>query len=91
MKPDDKICYCYGVPMRKLVNFSRRTRPSRSSLMTECLGAGTGCGWCIPFLVRIAQDPDAFELDELASAEYARNRLGYIKTEPKNTFQYRVS
>jgi len=50
---DDEICYCYHVSMRKLVNFSRRVKPLRPSEMTGCLGAGTGCGWCIPFLVKI--------------------------------------
>ena len=50
MKPDDKICYCYGVTMRKLIHFSRRVKPRCPSQMTECLGAGTGCGWCIPYL-----------------------------------------
>ena len=27
MNPDDQICYCYHVPMRKLVNHARRVRP----------------------------------------------------------------
>ncbi len=88
MQADDKICYCYGVTMRKLVNFSRRVRPKRPSQMTECLGAGTGCGWCIPFLVKIAADPDAFTLDALAAEEYAQKRQTYIKTgQPRNTFE----
>ncbi len=86
MQPDDKICYCYHVPMRKLVSFSRRTSPSKPSQMTECLGAGTGCGWCIPFLVKIAEDPDAFALNDLTPEAYAEQRKQYIKTEPKNTF-----
>ena len=86
MTPDDKICYCYGVPLRKLVNFARRTRPKRPSQMTECLGAGTGCGWCIPFLVRIANDPETFALSEITAEQYAGERKTYIKTQPKNTF-----
>lgn len=86
MQPDDMICYCYHVPMRKLVSFSRRTRPSRPSQMTECLGAGTGCGWCIPFLDKIAADPEAFALNDLTPEEYAEQRKQYIKTKPKNTF-----
>ena len=86
MQPDDRICYCYGVTMRKLVNFSRRVRPQPPSRMTECLGAGTGCGWCIPFLIRIAQHPDAFALNDLTPEQYADQRKGYIKTKPRNTF-----
>lgn len=86
MKPDDEICYCYHVSLRKLVNFAARTKPERPSRMTECLGAGTGCGWCIPFLTRIAADPACFELKELTPDEYAENRKKYIKTQPRNAF-----
>lgn len=87
MGPDDNICYCYHVSLRKLVNFARRTRPERPSRMSECLGAGTGCGWCIPFLVRIAQDPDAFSLTDLAPDDYAEARKNYISTgQPRNEF-----
>jgi NAD(P)H-nitrite reductase large subunit len=87
MQPDDKICYCYGVTMRKLVNFSRRTRPRRASQMTECLGAGTGCGWCIPFLKKIAEDPEAFAVSELTPEQYAERRKTYIQTQqPRNQF-----
>lgn len=53
MNLDDEICYCYHVPLRKLLSFARRTRPVRASQMSECLGAGTGCGWCVPILQRI--------------------------------------
>jgi bacterioferritin-associated ferredoxin len=86
VKPDDEICYCYHVPLRKLVNYARRERPKRPSQMTQCLGAGTGCGWCIPFLVKIAADPDRFDA-MLTPEEYAAARKSYIKSgEPKNAF-----
>jgi NAD(P)H-nitrite reductase large subunit len=88
MNLDDKICYCYNVPLRKLINFARRTRPVRCSQMTECLGAGTGCGWCIPFLEKIALDPDHFAEDGLSAEEYAERRSRYIRTkQPRNTFE----
>jgi bacterioferritin-associated ferredoxin len=89
--PDDKICYCYHVSLRKLWNFVLRRRPQRPSQMSECLGAGTGCGWCLPILKRIfdrAQaHPDAgFTLD-LTPEEYAERRKTYIETkQPKNQF-----
>lgn len=86
MQPDDDICYCYHVSMRKLVNFARRVRPEQASRMTECLGAGTGCGWCIPFLTKIARNPDLFAIEELTAEQYAESRKAYIKTQPKNTF-----
>ena len=86
MQPDDKICYCYGVPLRKLVNYARRERPERPSQMTGCLGAGTGCGWCIPHLMRIARDPDMTGLADMTPEEYADQRKEYIRTQPRNTF-----
>ena len=75
MKPDDKVCYCYHVSLRKLVNYARRERPARASQMSECLDAGTGCGWCIPFLRRIWADPDV--CIEESPEEYARQRQSY--------------
>lgn len=87
MNADDDICYCYHVPLRKLVAFAKRVRPRRASQMTECLGAGTGCGWCIPFLKKIAADPEGYALVHLNAEEYAARRQTYIKTQqPKNTF-----
>ena len=86
MNPDDEICYCYHVSMRKLVNFATRTQPQRPSRMTECLGAGTGCGWCIPFLIKIAEDPSGFVPPDLTPENYAEKRKQYMKEEEKNTF-----
>lgn len=77
MNLDDDICYCYHVSMRKLIHYSRRVKPDRPSLMTGCLNAGTGCGWCIPFLMKIAEDPDNFALRNLTPEEYAENREAY--------------
>jgi len=82
--------------MRKLVNFARRERPAVASQMSECLGAGTGCGWCIPILKRIhagvmsdaAPDENGLATDLPATAdEYAAGRQDYIRTQqPKNKF-----
>ncbi len=88
MQLDDNICYCFGIPMRKLVNFARRTKPTHASRMTECLSAGTGCGWCIPFLIKVAENPDRILLDDVTSEEYAQLRETYRKSgEPRNTFE----
>jgi NAD(P)H-nitrite reductase large subunit len=76
VQPDDLVCYCFRVSLRKLANYARRERPVRVSRMSECLGAGTGCGWCIPFIQRIWSDPDAFELD-VDSETYAAQRRAY--------------
>lgn len=89
MKPDDWICYCYRVSLRKLVNYARRERPARASQMSACLDAGTGCGWCIPFLKRIHADPDGFSLD-VEAEDYAAQRKAYHETldagDEKNAF-----
>ena len=81
------ICYCFLVSQRKLVNYARRERPSRASQMSECLDAGTGCGWCIPFLKRIQDDPDAFEASEIDREQYERERADYrADADRKNEF-----
>lgn len=91
MGPDDKICYCYNVPYRKLWSFARREPLQRPSQMSQCLGAGTGCGWCIPILQRIFEnarqaDNTAPEL-EMTPEEYAERRQAYIReARPKNKF-----
>ena len=40
--------------------------------------AGTGCGWCIPFLKQIHADA-AGELETLTPEEYAKCRAEYIR------------
>jgi NAD(P)H-nitrite reductase large subunit len=85
--PDDAICLCYRVSLRKLVNFARRERPERASQMCGCLDAGTGCGWCIPFLEAIQRDPDRFAVD-LTPDEYAARRADYRSAGgPRNEFE----
>ncbi len=80
MELDDDICYCYHVPLRKLQNYAKRTQPQRPSQMTGCLGAGTGCGWCIPILMKIfdecrdGQDLSADVVD-MTPEEYAAEAL----------------
>jgi NAD(P)H-nitrite reductase large subunit len=78
MSPDDEVCYCFHVSRRKLVNFARRRKPKVPSQMSECGGAGTGCGWCIPFLKQIFRKESA-GLDELTSDDYARRRAEYVR------------
>jgi len=80
MNLDDKLCYCFHVTKRKIVNFIRRERPKRASQISECFGAGTGCGWCIPFLVRLHEQivgDDAVESDRLSPTEYEAMRKRY--------------
>lgn len=84
MNLDDKVCYCFHVSRRKLVNWVRLNEPKVPSQLSECGGAGTGCGWCIPFLKQIFRqgtetDESAPPLESLAPEEYARLRAEYVK------------
>lgn len=53
LHPDDTICFCFHVPLRKIENFCRVEKPRAASQISECLSAGTGCGWCIPMIRKI--------------------------------------
>ncbi|MEM8882885.1 MAG: (2Fe-2S)-binding protein [Planctomycetota bacterium] len=87
MGPDDLVCYCYRVPLRKLVNYARREQPKRASQLSQCLDAGTGCGWCIPILKRIHADPDHFDAAAIDPDIYAAERKAYRADESrKNRF-----
>lgn len=50
MDQDDHVCLCYRVSLRKIQTYLNREDPPVASLISECLDAGTGCGWCVPFL-----------------------------------------
>jgi NAD(P)H-nitrite reductase large subunit len=82
MDLDAKVCYCFHVSRRKLANYIRQTRPKVPSQLSECGGAGTGCGWCIPFLKQIFRQSVAggdTELDQITPAEYERRRAAYVR------------
>jgi bacterioferritin-associated ferredoxin len=82
MDPDDQVCYCFHVARRKLVNFIRLRRPKVPSQLSECGGAGTGCGWCVPFLKQLhrqAVTGGETELERLTPAEYERRRAAYVR------------
>jgi bacterioferritin-associated ferredoxin len=82
MNLDDKLCYCFHVSRRKLVNFVRIHKPKVPSQLSECGGAGTGCGWCIPFLKQIfrqACDGGETELEQLTPEEYEKRRAAYVR------------
>ena len=87
MDLDDRVCLCFRVSKRKLVNYLRRELPRVPSQLSECGGAGTGCGWCIPFLKQLFRQEMSDGIDASASAmtaaEYARQRADYIRIEKK--------
>ena len=82
MDLDAKVCYCFHVSRRKLVNYLRIHQPRVPSQLSECGGAGTGCGWCIPFLKQLhrqAQEGGSTELEQLTPEDYARQRADYVR------------
>ena len=80
MEMDDELCLCFHVTKRKVINFIRVERPSRPGQLSECFGAGTGCGWCRPFLKRLWERETGKSLEELPSAaEYALGRGAYVR------------
>jgi bacterioferritin-associated ferredoxin len=79
MDPDDMVCLCYRVSLRKISAFMERRRPQVPSQLSECLNAGTGCQWCVPFLKKLHgqwKEGRALELP-VAPQEYARRRAAY--------------
>ena len=83
MHDDDHVCLCFHVPKRKVVSYCKRERPAVASLISECLGAGTGCGWCVPYLKRLHQQcADGVEEPDLPvnPETYAKKRKTYRQT-----------
>jgi bacterioferritin-associated ferredoxin len=70
MNPDDEVCLCFHVSLRKVRNFLQRENPPVASLISECLGAGTGCQWCVPFLRHL-------------HAQHAKNELVDLRVSPQ--------
>ena len=76
MELDDPVCLCFRVTKRKLLAFLRTQKPQVASRLSECGGAGTGCGWCVPYLKKLFEDHDCIE----SAGEYARQREIYRVT-----------
>ncbi len=83
MELDDELCLCFHVTKRKVVNFIRIEKPRRAAQLSECFGAGTGCGWCRPFLQKLFDQAVAggqTTEDLPTAADYARLRGKYVKS-----------
>ncbi|MCI0363309.1 MAG: (2Fe-2S)-binding protein [Phycisphaerales bacterium] len=82
MDPDDNVCLCFRVSQRKIVNFLKREKPRVPSQVSECLSAGTGCQWCVPFLKKLfdqwerGQEPNL----PISPESYAQRRSAYHKS-----------
>lgn len=83
MELDDEICLCFHVTKRKILNFIRVRKPRKAAQLSECFGAGTGCGWCRKLLVRYFEQATAnapAELpDEPTRETHREERRLYIR------------
>lgn len=76
---DEELCLCFHVTRRKVVQYIRVERPTHTSQLADCYGAGTGCGWCRRFLQQLMDDehPESVVLPD--SGRYAEERATYRK------------
>jgi bacterioferritin-associated ferredoxin len=82
--PEDHVCMCYRVSLRKLRAYLKREDPAAPSQLSECLGAGTGCGWCVPFLEELHRQHkagvEAPDIPGVDPVHYAELRTTYRQT-----------
>ena len=80
MNLDDPVCLCFRISKRKLVNYVRTQTPRVASQLSQCGGAGTGCGWCVPYLRKLfEQGTQAADLETMTVEEYAAGRGDYLR------------
>lgn len=82
MNENENVCLCFKVPLCKIRSYMDREQPEKASLISEVLGAGTGCHWCVPFLEDLHQqhqDGKTPDLD-VSPEDYAEARKTYNKT-----------
>ncbi len=83
MNLDDEVCLCFHVTKRKVLSYLRIEKPRRPGQLSECYGAGTGCGWCRAYLTRLFEDANRAAgtvVEEPTSDDYARQRSRYIRS-----------
>ena len=77
MRDDDELCLCFHVTKRKVIQYIRVNKPKVASQLSDCYGAGTGCGWCRPYLRKLFEDATAGGVTESSlpdANEYAKLR-----------------
>jgi bacterioferritin-associated ferredoxin len=85
MDPDQEVCICFHVTLRKLLQHLRVCKPVRASQLSECYGAGTGCGWCRPVLEAMFATTNEEVYDALPDAvAYAQAREVYLDQQARN-------
>ncbi|NLX99802.1 MAG: (2Fe-2S)-binding protein [Rhodopirellula sp.] len=81
MAPDDEVCLCFHVTKRKITNFIRVEKVRRAGQLADCYGAGTGCGWCRPYLQQIFAETvrgETAKHDDPSPEHYAELRQRYL-------------
>ena len=86
MDPDDNVCLCFRVSLRKIRTFLKTEDPPVASLISECLSAGTGCQWCVPYLRHLHKQHAAGQTPDLkiSPEAYADSRKGFQKTKSRD-------
>jgi len=84
-RDDQELCLCFHVTRRKVVQFIRVKKPSVASQLSECYGAGTGCGWCRPFLRRLMEQEKPESVDLPDPETYAEDRRQYRQQKNKSS------
>ena len=79
MNTDDEVCLCFHVSLRKIRSYLSREDPPVATLISECLGAGTGCMWCVPFLKHLHAMHKAGQAPDLrvSPEQYMNARSSY--------------
>ena len=87
MQPNDHVCLCFGVSQGKIQNYLSREDPKVASLISECLGAGTGCGWCVPYLKDLHKQHQSGQRPTIEGTfeDYTQGRLRFRKTGDRDT------
>lgn len=81
MDPDEELCLCFHVTRRKVENYIRLEQPRRVGQLADCYGAGTGCGWCRPFLQRLFDAAQSTAAEDILppASDYAQGRSQYVR------------
>jgi bacterioferritin-associated ferredoxin len=82
MELDDELCLCFHVTKRKVLNYLRVEKPSRPGQLSDCFGAGTGCGWCRKTLERLFEQQRGIAVGDEGEPDakaYARARSLYVR------------
>ena len=82
MELDEELCLCFHVTKRKVINYLRIEKPQRPGQLSECFGAGTGCGWCRVYLEKLfemAAEASPSDTALPSAAEYAAMRSCYVR------------